>query len=755
MNTTTTALVLAAVTAMTACKPQPSTTGPMTIHVAPSGNDNGDGSPAKPLKTIAAAARKAMPGDTVTVHAGTYRERIDPPRGGESDTKRITYQAAPGEQVILTGSEPVKGWEKVSGDTWKVVLPSKSFGNFNPYIDRIRGDWFNPRGRVHHTGCVYLNGDWMIEAGNIEEVNQPAGKTPLWFATVDGDNGQGLANLAWFKVGAGEKVPGGEPSFRYGGKASPCSEGGTCSGHNINGFWLRYDNVDFGAGASTIEFRTASIAAAGDTLIEIRLDNPEGDLLGSCTAAATGDWQKWQSFTANIKPTSGKHTLCLIFKSPAVDAGNTTIFAQFPGGVNPNDALVEINKRQTVFYPSRNHINFLTVRGFTMENAATNWAPPSSEQMGIIGTNWSKGWIIENNTVRYSKCAGIALGKYGDGTDNTNDAGAADPYTACVKRALANGWSKETIGSHVVRDNHIHHCEQTGIVGSMGAVFCTVTGNEIHDIYVRKLFTGAEMAGIKFHGAVDTEISGNHIYRVGGVAGIWLDWMTQGTRVTHNLLHENGLDIFVEVNHGPFLLANNIFLSNRSISSWSNGGAYVHNIIAGSMESRAEPGRQTPFLVPHGVDIAGLKITELGDDRLINNIVSGGSLAAYDNATLPVRMEGNVFVNKATPSKHEKTPLVQAAFDPAPVLTRENDGTCFLEINLDPAWGSGIVRPLVTTDLLGKATLPNQAYELPDGSPLAISTDYLGKPRNPANPFPGPFEIPAGGKPKLKVWPRH
>ena len=37
-----------------------------------------------PLKTISAAAELAQPGDTITVHAGVYRERIDPPRGGTS-----------------------------------------------------------------------------------------------------------------------------------------------------------------------------------------------------------------------------------------------------------------------------------------------------------------------------------------------------------------------------------------------------------------------------------------------------------------------------------------------------------------------------------------------------------------------------------------------------------------------------------------------------------------------------------------------
>ena len=34
-----------------------------------------------------------------------------------------------------------------------------------------------------------------------------------------------------------------------------------------------------------------------------------------------------------------------------------------------------------------------------MSQAATQWAPPTAEQIGLIGTNWSKGWIIENNVI--------------------------------------------------------------------------------------------------------------------------------------------------------------------------------------------------------------------------------------------------------------------------------------------------------------------------------------------------------------------
>ncbi|MDX9975874.1 MAG: DUF1565 domain-containing protein, partial [FCB group bacterium] len=58
-------------------------------HVYVQGADGNEGSAAKPYKTISAAAQVAEPGDEITVHEGIYREQINPPRGGESDRKRI------------------------------------------------------------------------------------------------------------------------------------------------------------------------------------------------------------------------------------------------------------------------------------------------------------------------------------------------------------------------------------------------------------------------------------------------------------------------------------------------------------------------------------------------------------------------------------------------------------------------------------------------------------------------------------------
>ena len=88
-------------------------------HVsATKGNDANPGTEAAPFQTIGKAAKYAYPGDIITVHEGTYREWVNPPRGGESDTKRIVYRAAPGEKAEIKGSEKITGWTKDGDGVW-------------------------------------------------------------------------------------------------------------------------------------------------------------------------------------------------------------------------------------------------------------------------------------------------------------------------------------------------------------------------------------------------------------------------------------------------------------------------------------------------------------------------------------------------------------------------------------------------------------------------------------------------------------
>ncbi|MBC5644598.1 right-handed parallel beta-helix repeat-containing protein [Parabacteroides sp. BX2] len=606
-------------------------------HVSIKGNDANEGTEKAPFRTIGKAAEYAFPGDIITVHAGTYREWVNPPRGGESDDKRIVYRAAPGEKVEIKGSERITNWTKEKNGVWKVTIPNTFFGDYNPYIDLIYGDWFEGMGREHHTGEVFLNNKSLYEKETLDKVQTP--------------------------------VP---------NEKSKDKEGSTYTWYCEN------------------------------------------------------------------------------------DGVNTTIWANFHT-YDPNKELVEISTRPTCFYPEKPGIDYLTIQGFHISQAATQWGAPTAEQIGMIATHWNKGWIIENNIISNSKCSGITLGKERKTGHNVwlNDTSLDGSlhYIEVTFNTIRNGWNKENIGSHIVRNNEISHCEQTGICGSMGAAFSLIENNHIHDIWVKRQFTGAEIGGIKFHAAVDTRIIHNRIHNAG--RALWLDWMTQGTRVSGNLFYDNDMeDLFLEVNHGPFLVDNNIFASRRSILEQSQGGAYVHNLIAGDIYRYVEHGRYTPYFLPHSTEVAGLSIIPGGDDRYINNLFATVlpanekdskrkyGLADYNKTVYPMMVDGNVYYNGALPFEGEKNKVVLPDFKPDVKVEETADGV-YLSLSVQGL--DDLQTSRVTTGRLGKAKLPRQAYEQPDGSPIDIATDYLGNVRS-NQPKPGPLESIKDGAIRIKVW---
>jgi len=328
------------------------------------------------------------------------------------------------------------------------------------------------------------------------------------------------------------------------------------------------------------------------------------------------------------------------------DGDETVIYANFHG-LDPNQEKVELVVRRNCFMPDENGISYITVSGFDINKGATTWAPPAAYQDGLIGPHWSKGWIIEDCEVWGSRCCGISLGKY---LDPENDMyfyrkhvkSPTQMERDAVCRGQYHGWLKEKVGSHLIRRCHIHHCEQTGIVGRMGGVFSTIEDCHIHHVCNSQQLGGAETAGIKLHAAIDVTVRRCHIHNC--IMGIWFDWQAQGARITQNLLHDNmrpegrpqaqgamfSNDVFIEVGHGPTLIDNNVMLSKAAAAIPSEGVAFVHNLTLGAfvlvnsgvdsvVNGQREP-RYTPYHIRHRTEVAGFMTILHGDDRIYNNI---------------------------------------------------------------------------------------------------------------------------------------
>src|SRR5690606_14404387 len=85
---------------------------PRTIHVAVDGDDDDEGAPDEPLRTIGSAVRASGAADTIVVHGGTYHEELK-----IEHRPGLHLVAAPGAEVWLDGSVAVEHWVP-DGDVW-------------------------------------------------------------------------------------------------------------------------------------------------------------------------------------------------------------------------------------------------------------------------------------------------------------------------------------------------------------------------------------------------------------------------------------------------------------------------------------------------------------------------------------------------------------------------------------------------------------------------------------------------------------
>ncbi|HIZ22101.1 MAG TPA: right-handed parallel beta-helix repeat-containing protein [Candidatus Blautia faecigallinarum] len=641
-------------------------------HVAVNGCDGSDGSREHPFRSISRAAEIAEAGDRVIVHQGTYREWVNPGNSGRSAFDRIVYEAAPGEKVIIKGSEQIRSWEKAEGTVWKAVIPNSLFGDFNPYKQVLWGDWLRyPLDYSLHLGDVYLNGKSFYEVPSYEETLHPVMRTK------------------------GNNPP-----------------------------WTNHEEL----------------------ILE-----PE-------------------------------QTIYVWFAQ--VEKEETIIYANFHE-YDPNKELVEINIRPYCFYPEQTGINYITVRGFEMAQAACPWTPPTADQPALLGTHWSKGWVIEDNHIHDAKCSGISVGKEISTGHNLCSRYLLKPgyqnQLETVFLALQKGWDKETIGSHIIRNNVIHDCGQNAIVGHMGGAFSQIVHNHIYNIGTKHEFFGYEIAGIKLHAAIDTQIVGNNIHHT--TLGIWMDWEAQGVRISGNLFYENSRDLMIEVTHGPCIMDNNIFGSDFSLDDQAQGTAFIHNLYCGVIRRERFLERATPYHFPHSTQVAGCAVVYSGDDRFYQNIFLGSApvytedsscgTAGFNDCTAsleeflekvragglddvdrflkvsqPVYVKNNCYLEGAGAFDRERENFKSSVPANAKIVQKE-DGT-YLELDV-PGELFSLDTKIYGTEDLGLPRIVGAPYDDPDGKPIYIDADYLGEKRN-STPVPGPFEGLKPGHNVIKIW---
>ncbi len=160
----------------------------------PKASDSNFGSAEKPFKTISRAAESLKPGERVIIKSGTYREKIVPARGGESAEKMITYEAAPEENVIVSGSIVLdknlwkigRGWKYVKHEPYTEDSTAIGAKIWQYDFDEIEFEGYNPFGMLNlmhdreylqfqkvkmdahfkRRGMLFLDGVWIEQVAN-------------------------------------------------------------------------------------------------------------------------------------------------------------------------------------------------------------------------------------------------------------------------------------------------------------------------------------------------------------------------------------------------------------------------------------------------------------------------------------------------------------------------------------------------------------------------------------------------------------
>lgn len=112
--------------------------------------------------------------------------------------------------------------------------------------------------------------------------------------------------------GSASQVDAASYSVQSGIQTESCSEGGLNVAYIENGDYIGFKDVDFENGADAIDLRLA--ANSGGSTVEIRLDAPDGKLIGTCQVTASGGWQTWTTQRTDLDTATGIHDMYLVFK---------------------------------------------------------------------------------------------------------------------------------------------------------------------------------------------------------------------------------------------------------------------------------------------------------------------------------------------------------------------------------------------------------------------------------------------------------
>lgn len=168
--------------------------------------------------------------------------------------------------------------------------------------------WIAPDGT-----SSFKAGSSMTKAGgSADKIRTPADEGEYRIYVVDG-SGKILSKSSHILrvSGSSSGTEAESADYKSGIQTENCSEGGTDVAYIEDGDYIGFKNVDM-TGGESIDLRIGSNGA--EASLEVRIDSPDGKLIGKMNVEGTGGWQKWATQNCTISPVDGSHDLYFVFR---------------------------------------------------------------------------------------------------------------------------------------------------------------------------------------------------------------------------------------------------------------------------------------------------------------------------------------------------------------------------------------------------------------------------------------------------------
>jgi hypothetical protein len=473
-----------------------------TYYVDPAGNDGNTGDGTHPFQHIQQCATVMLAGDSCTINAGTYREKVTPAHSGTA-TSPITYQPAPGAAVRVDGTDYVNSWSAVTSSDVATLAAGDSRITGSPFANAVS------------------NGVAIYKAHVT--LSSPPAANQLFV----GDTMQSEAQ--WPDPSADPLTP----TVELAGAGTTTTNIADAKLTQASGYWNGahiYIQQKFTAATGDVtSFQSGNLSVTG-------YYGTYPDHFDLCEGAGAGDTRffLWGRITELNAPSEWYY-----------DSTSSTLYFVPTGGAAPATNTVTMKQRSLAFDLAANNVSYTTISGLQTFGSTIQTGDSSTGDTltGLTVSYPSHVMTISKDPNQVTSASCDNLGG-GDTTTGIMVRGTGNTVqNSTIQHSAGNGVA--LIGSgNTVTNNVIHDVDYSG--GRPAGVYLlgdnqVITHNTIYNLGRGGIESNNNFAPAHLHA---DDISFNDIYSYGRLeqddGGIYVccNMDMSGTVIHHNWVHD-------------------------------------------------------------------------------------------------------------------------------------------------------------------------------------------------------------------------